>query len=101
MLICLIWFTGCRSAPLGSPAKDIGSLSPDDSTQARLATYEVNDNWKGQLESSLFNMKATMPGEYPEMIATLNQFFSGKRIEAEIHPDSGNVSYWIQGMIIR
>ncbi|ECG1214269.1 ATP-binding protein, partial [Salmonella enterica subsp. enterica] len=51
-----------------------------------------------QLESSLFNMKATMPGEYPEMIATLNQFFSGKRIEAEIHPgqrqrvllDSGN-----------
>ncbi|AXD92714.1 AAA family ATPase [Salmonella enterica] len=80
------------------PQKDIGSLSPDDSSQAWLATYEVNDNWKGQLESSLFNMKATMPDEYPEMIATLNQFFSGKHIEAEIHPgqrqrvllDSGN-----------
>ncbi|EAB3177451.1 ATP-binding protein [Salmonella enterica] len=80
------------------PQKDIGNLSPDDSSQAWLATYEVNDNWKGQLESSLFNMKATMPDEYPEMIVTLNQFFSGKHIEAEIHPgqrqrvllDSGN-----------
>lgn len=68
------------------PTNNIGELSPDNLSQAWLATYEATDNWQGQLESSLFNMKATMPDEYPEIITTLNLYLTGKRIEVEIHP---------------
>lgn len=69
-----------------SPKRNVSSLAPDDLNKNWLAKYVVTDDWKDQLESSLFNMKATLPEAYPEMVATLNQFLSGKRIEPEIPP---------------
>ncbi|MGU0056096.1 AAA family ATPase [Enterobacter hormaechei] len=39
---------------------------------------------KWQIETSLFNLKATLPNEYPNMIKSLNYFFSDKRIDSEI-----------------
>lgn len=68
------------------PQKSISSLAPDDLSKNWLATYSPSSDWKGQLEASLFNMKATLPALYPEMIKTLNQFFSGKVIVEEIQP---------------
>ncbi len=68
-----------------SPKRNISSLSQDDLNQRWLASYRVTDDWKGQFEASLFNMKAIMPDQYPEMINTLNQFLTGKEIEEEIH----------------
>lgn len=69
-----------------TPKRNISSLVQDDLNQRWLATYTVTEDWKGQLESSLFNMKATLPELYPEMMKTLNQFFSGKVIEEGIQP---------------
>ncbi|AOP94105.1 AAA family ATPase [Enterobacter roggenkampii] len=69
-----------------APKKNISSLAQDDLSQRWLATYTPTSDWKGQLEASLFNMKATLPELYPEMMKTLNQFFSGKVIEEEIQP---------------
>ncbi|MHA2896831.1 AAA family ATPase [Enterobacter sp. H2G27] len=69
-----------------SPQKNISSLSQDDLSQRWLATYSPSTDWKDQLEASLFNMKATLPDQYPEMMRTLNQFFSGKVIEEDIQP---------------
>lgn len=69
-----------------SPQKNISSLSQDDLSQRWLATYSPSADWKDQLEASLFNMKATLPEQYPEMMKTLNQFFSGKVIEEDIQP---------------
>ncbi|QCJ71572.1 hypothetical protein C9446_18045 [Providencia heimbachae] len=69
-----------------TPKRNISSLVQDDLNQRWLATYTVTEDWKGQLESSLFNMKATLPELYPEMMKTLNQFFSGKVIEEDIQP---------------
>jgi len=64
----------------------ISSLAQDDLSQRWLATYTPTSDWKGQLEASLFNMKATLPDLYPEMMKNLNQFFTGKVIEEDIHP---------------
>ncbi|HEC2034211.1 TPA: AAA family ATPase [Klebsiella oxytoca] len=69
-----------------APKKNISSLAQDDLSQRWLATYTPTSDWKGQLEASLFNMKATLPELYREMMKTLNQFFSGKIIEEEIQP---------------
>jgi len=69
-----------------APKKNISSLAQDDLSQRWLATYTPTSDWKGQLEASLFNMKATLPELYPEMMKTLNQFFLGKTIEEEIQP---------------
>ncbi len=69
-----------------APKKNISSLAQDDLSQRWLATYTPTSDWKGQLEASLFNMKATLPELYPEMMKTLNKFFSGKVIEEEIQP---------------
>ncbi|ELN2578930.1 AAA family ATPase [Enterobacter kobei] len=69
-----------------TPKRNISSLVQDDLNQRWLATYTVTEDWKGQLESSLFNMKATLPELYPDMLKTLNQFFSGKIIEEDIQP---------------
>ncbi|AOR61732.1 AAA family ATPase [Pectobacterium wasabiae] len=67
-----------------TPKRNISSLVQDDLNQRWLATYAVTEDWKGQFEASLFNMKATQPDDYPQMIDTLNQFLSGKKIESEI-----------------
>ncbi|MFP9228891.1 AAA family ATPase [Pectobacterium cacticida] len=69
-----------------TPKRNISSLVQDDLNQRWLATYTVTEDWKGQLESSLFNMKATLPELYPEMMKTLNRFFSSKVIEEDIQP---------------
>lgn len=69
-----------------TPKKNISSLAQDDLSQRWLATYTPTSDWKGQLEASLFNMKATLPDLYPEMMKNLNQFFTGKVIEEDIHP---------------
>lgn len=69
-----------------TPKSNISSLAPDDLSKNWLATYSPSSDWKGQLEASLFNMKATLPELYPKMIKTLNQFFSGKVIVEEIQP---------------
>jgi hypothetical protein len=42
-----------------TPKKNISSLAQDDLSQRWLATYTPTSDWKGQLEASLFNMKAT------------------------------------------
>ncbi|EOU3094451.1 AAA family ATPase [Yersinia enterocolitica] len=69
-----------------APTRNISDLVQDDLNQRWLATYTPTSDWKGQLEASLFNMKATLPNLYPEMLKNLNQFFSGKFIEENIQP---------------
>lgn len=69
-----------------APKRNISDLVQDDLSQRWLASYIPTPDWKGQLEASLFNMKATLPELYPEMMKTLNQFLSGKVIEEEIQP---------------
>lgn len=69
-----------------NPTATRKSLYPDDLNQAWLSNYIVSNDWDGQIETSLFNLKATMPENYPKMIENLNHFFSNKKIESEIHP---------------
>ncbi|MEX5486364.1 hypothetical protein IC611_14280 [Proteus mirabilis] len=61
-----------------NPTATRKSLYPDDLNQAWLATYTVTNDWNGQIETSLFNLKATLPNEYPNMIKSLNYFFQIK-----------------------
>lgn len=77
-----------------APKRNISSLEPDDLSKNWLANYIVTDDWKDQLESSLFNMKATLPKAYPEMVDMLNQFLSGKQIEQEI-PQGGRIFLYL------
>lgn len=63
-----------------TPNKDIGKIVPDDSTQRWLKTYEVSEQWEGQLESSLISMKATDPQRFEKIINEINPFLNNKKI---------------------
>jgi predicted ATPase len=73
----------CRWVP---PKRRVGRLLPDDSRLRWLVKYQVTEDWQGQLESSLINLKVTKLHAYHEMIRQFNQFLQDKRIHHEVLP---------------
>lgn len=69
-----------------SPKRNLGEPIPDLLAQRWLTRYVVSDDWKGQLEASLINLKTTLPRKYNEVIRGLNQFLMGKEIDPQIKP---------------
>ncbi|WP_319784406.1 ATP-binding protein [Oceanisphaera sp. IT1-181] len=69
-----------------TPKKNISEPLPDLLTQRWLTKYVVTDDWKGQLEASLINLKTTQLHKYHEVIRGLNHFLMGKEIDPDIKP---------------
>ena len=66
------------------PNKNIGDLTADSSLKRWQPTYEVNEDWNGQLEASLIALKTTTPDWFEQIVADLNQFFSDKHIQTHM-----------------
>jgi energy-coupling factor transporter ATP-binding protein EcfA2 len=74
-----------------TPKRGLSEHIPDDLNQRWLTQYKVTTDWRGQLESSLINLKTTQLHKYHEVIRDLNQFLVGKEIDPDIKPGEGRL----------
>lgn len=80
-----------------SPKNNLAKTIPDQLTQRWLTKYQVTEDWKGQLEASLINLKTTQLHKYHEVIRGLNQFLVGKEIDPDIKPGEGRLRVRLKG----
>lgn len=80
-----------------TPKKNLTEPLPDQLAQRWLTKYRVTEDWKGQLEASLINLKATQLHKFHEIIRLFNRFLIGKAIETDIKPGEGRLRVKIKG----
>lgn len=80
-----------------TPKRNVGSPEPDLLSQRWLTRYQVNEDWKGQLEPSLIALKTTQLHKFHEVLRNLNLFLLGKEIEADMLPGENRLSVKIKG----
>lgn len=80
-----------------SPKRNVSEPLPDILTQRWLTKYVVSEDWRGQLEASLINLKTTQLHKFHEVIRGLNQFLVGKEIDPDIKPGEGRLRVKING----
>ncbi|PWK16369.1 ATP-binding protein [Tumebacillus permanentifrigoris] len=73
-----------------TPRKNVGEIVADDSQNRWLTTYQVTEHWKGQLESSLINLKIIDEKKYRRALNDINGFLIGKRIDPTVHEEDNN-----------
>lgn len=66
--------------------KNIGKSLAEPLNLRWLYRYQATDDWKGQLEASLVNLKVTQLHTFHNVIRDLNTFLVGKEIESDIKP---------------
>ncbi|MBS3964851.1 MAG: ATP-binding protein [Methylomonas sp.] len=74
-----------------APKRRVSEPLPDPLTQRWLTKYAVTEDWQGQLEASLINLKTTQLHKYHDVIRDLNQFLVGKEIDPDIKPGEGRL----------
>lgn len=67
-----------------APTQDIGEIVAEQPGMRWAPRYIPNEDWRGQLESSLINMKLTDEARFNAVLVELNAFLIGKKIENEI-----------------
>lgn len=80
-----------------TPKRNLTEPLPDVLTQRWLTKYVVTEDWKGQLEASLINLKTTQLHKYHEVIRGLNKFLVGKEIDPDIKAGEGRLRVKIKG----
>lgn len=80
-----------------SPKRNLGETFPDDPKLRWLVTYQANEDWKGQLEASLLNLKIVSSHKYGEVIRDLNDFLAGKEIHHKVNPGENRIRVKIKG----
>lgn len=80
-----------------NPKRNIDRPTPDQLKHRWLTRYRVNEDWEGQLESSLINLKTTQLHKFHEVLRNLNLFLQGKEIEADIKPGENRLSVKVKG----
>jgi len=79
-----------------SPRRNVGEHLAESPALRWLPEYLANEDWKGQLEASLINLKSTRLHKFHEVIRQLNRFLSGKEIETDIRPGENRLRVKIQ-----
>ena len=72
-----------------SPSKRIGKMLPEDSSLRWLFKYQVSEDWQGQLEASLINLKVVKSDKYYDVIGYLNCCLYGKKINHDVQQLEG------------
>jgi energy-coupling factor transporter ATP-binding protein EcfA2 len=80
-----------------SPKRNLGKPMPEDSSLRWLVAYKATQDWKGQLEASLINLKTVMPKKYRQVIRDLNAFLVGKGIDPAVRPGENRLRVTIEG----
>jgi predicted ATPase len=68
------------------PRRNVGEHLAEQSSLRWSPRYIATEDWRGQLEASLINLKITQPKTYFQVLGELNQFLQGKQIESDIKP---------------
>jgi len=69
-----------------TPKRNLGKPLPENSDLRWMVTYQANEDWKGQLEASLINLKSTKLHTYHQVIRDLNDFLYSKEIDPNVKP---------------
>jgi predicted ATPase len=81
-----------------SPKRRLGKILPEDSGSRWLVKYKVTEDWQGQLEASIVNLKLAKKDEkYKSVIFRLNRFLSDKEIDPEIKLGENRLQVIIKG----
>ncbi len=72
-----------------SPNRRVGKMLPEDSSLRWLFKYQATEDWQGQLEASLINLKVVELHKYHNMIRHLNRCLYGKEISREVKQQEG------------
>lgn len=80
-----------------APKRNVAEPLPDPLSQRWLTKYVVTEDWQGQLEASLINLKTTQLHKYHDVIRDLNQFLVGKEIDHDIKPGEGRLRVKLKG----
>jgi len=69
-----------------SPKRRVGRILPEEPSTRWLVKYQATEDWQGQIEASLINLKVTKWHQYHQMIREFNHFLYGKEISPDIKP---------------
>lgn len=72
-----------------SPTRRVGKMLPEDSSLRWLFKYQASEDWQGQLEASLINLKVVELQKYHDVIRHLNRYLYGKEISPEVKQQEG------------
>ena len=79
-----------------SPRRNVGEHLAESPALRWLPKYLASEDWKGQLEASLLNLKTTRLHKFHEVVRQLNRFLSGKEIETDMRPGENRLRVKIQ-----
>ena len=81
-----------------SPKRNLGQALPEDSKLRWLVTYQATEDWKGQLEASLLNLKTVKLHKFHDVIRGLNEFLIGKEIDPNVKPGKNRLRVNLKGL---
>lgn len=73
-----------------APRRRVGQFLSDQTEKRWLTTYEVSEDWEGQIENQLINIKLVDTEKFNDIVQDLNQFFIGKEIDPTMRPEDQN-----------
>jgi len=73
-----------------APRKRVGDFLSDKTEKRWLTTYEVSEDWEGQIENQLINIKLVDTDKFNDIVKDMNQFFADKEIDPTIRPEDQN-----------
>jgi energy-coupling factor transporter ATP-binding protein EcfA2 len=80
-----------------APKRNVGEHLAEQPVLRWSPRYVATDDWRGQLEASLINLKVTRPKRFFQVLEELNLFLVGKKIESDIKPGENRLRVKLAG----
>lgn len=78
-----------------TPRRNLGKPLSENPGLRWLVKYQATEDWQGQLEASLINLKSTRLHKYHQVIRDLNNFLHGKEIDPNVKPGENRLQVTI------
>ncbi|MCP4346025.1 MAG: ATP-binding protein [Desulfobacterales bacterium] len=79
-----------------TPRRNLGKPLSENPGLRWLVKYQATEDWQGQLEASLINLKSTRLHKYHQVIRDLNEFLYGKEIDPNVKPGENRLQVIIK-----
>lgn len=80
-----------------APKRNVGESLAEQPALRWAPRYIATEDWRGQLEASLINLKVTRPKKFFHVMGELNAFLVGKTIETDIKPGENRMRVKLKG----
>ena len=80
-----------------APKRNVGDNLAEQPGLRWSPRYLATEDWRGQLEASLINLKVTAPKKFFHVLGELNPFLVGKQIESDIKPGENRLRVKLKG----